>query len=184
LALALAAALTGCASLPTVPPAERVHTGRFALTASRGEQSDNLSGRFTLAVRADGLTLDLSSPFGNTLARFETRATHARAWVPDGNGRLREARGIDAESLAVELLGWPLPVDGIGDWILGRPVPARAARITAQDGKVVAFEQDGWAIRVVERFAGAAPRRLNFERAAFGDAPAIALRVVLDENVS
>lgn len=177
----LAAALTACTTLPPARLAERVHQGRFAVTAVWADRQENVSGRFTLSVRADGLTLDLASPFGNTLARIDTDAQGARMLAPAANGSIHAVDGANADALAEQVLGWSLPVSGIGDWIIGRPAAQRAFRWF--DDNEPRIEQDGWTIRVLERFEGSgAPRRLNFDRPASPTgSPAVTLRLVLDD---
>mgnify|MGYP005810703995 CR=1 FL=1 len=180
-AVALVAGVLLLGACSTLPPREavRVHQGRFTVTASWPDRAENSSGRFALSIHADGLTLDLSSPFGNTLARIDTDADGARLVAPDANGNLQRLQGSNADALTEQALGWSLPVSGIGDWIVGRPVPARPYRTAAGEA---AIEQDGWTIRVIERFGGdGAPRRLSFERPAAALSPAITLRLVLDE---
>jgi outer membrane lipoprotein LolB len=179
-ALVGAGGLVACASLPPQPPAERMHTGRFSATVRLADRQENLSGRFALSVRGTALTLDLASPLGTTLARIEAGPDGARLTEPGSPPR--ELSGPSAEALAEQALGFPLPASGIGDWILGRPVAQRAARTTQQDGHIDAIEQDGWTIRVLERFASSGlPRRLSFERPAHAAAPAIRLQLVLDD---
>ncbi len=179
-ALVLSGGLAACASLPPPAPAERIHTGRFSATAKLGDRQENLSGRFVLAVRGDSLTLDLASALGTTLARVESGPDGARLTEPGSPPR--ELRGANAEALAEQALGFALPASGIGDWIVGRPVAHRAASATLQDGQISAIEQDGWTIRVLERFAAnGLPRRLAFERPAHAASPAIRLQLVLDD---
>lgn len=166
--------LAACAS---VPPGERVVGGRFSVLVAADGRQDSGSGRFRLAFSGDAIALDLASPLGTTLARVELDASGARLTRSDGEG-LRELRGASAELLTLEALGWPLPVAGLTDWIAGRPVPGRPVDLHSDD----AFVQDGWTIRVLERFASGAPRRLQIERPELrGVAPAITLRLVLDE---
>jgi outer membrane lipoprotein LolB len=175
------ALLAACASLPK-PQAQRAYEGRFAVTAVHGGESDHSNGRFALAVRADGVTLDLASPFGNTLARIETTAAAAVLTSIGVAGERQRFEGVNAGELTQRVLGWPLPVAGLGDWIAGRPDPARpAAKLpSGADG----FTQDGWTIRVLERLsATGAPRRLSLTRPPSADStgPAIDLRLVLDD---
>ncbi len=126
------------------------------------------------------MTLDLASPFGNTLARIDTDAHGAQMTAPDANGATQRLQGANADALAEQALGWPLPVSGIGDWIIGRPVPDRPYR--SAPGNNGAIEQDGWTIRVLERFdSNGAPRRMIFERAATAGSPAVTVRLVLDD---
>lgn len=165
----------GCATLPAPPVADRTHVGRFSVNAS-GARQESATGRFELRVLRDTLTLDLSAPLGATLARFETGPAGAQLTVPGTPPRV--VRGRSPEELADEVLGYALPVSGMGDWILGRPAPGRAASQSA-DGSMI--EQDGWTIRILERFAdGALPRLLTFQRPGAASAPAITLRLVLD----
>lgn len=181
-ALAVAGVLLGaCTTLAPVREAERVHQGRFALTATWPDRSESSSGRFSLAIHADGVTLDLSSPFGNTLARIDTDRSGARLTAPAAEGELKRLQGPNADALAEQVLGWSLPVSGIGDWIVGRPTPSRPYR-TLDSGSI---EQDGWVIHVLDRFGvDGAPRRLSFERPATMGSPAVIVRLVLDDPSS
>jgi outer membrane lipoprotein LolB len=184
--VALAAVLSGCATLPAPTASERVHAGRFAATTTALDgQRENTTGRFQLWVDRERLLLDLASPIGTTLARIESGPAGVVLRTPGDEGR--EVRSRDAEALALEVLGWPLPVAGIGDWIEGRPSPGRPSRLQAGANGATGFEQDGWTIAIAERFDSGAPRRLVMTRAAHAAAartpaaPAITLRLVLDE---
>lgn len=167
--------LAGCASLPAPPPAERVYEGRFAASARIDGKAESSSGRFVLRVGRDGaLTLDLGSPLGNTLARLELGPDGARLRAPQPDGTLTEARGANGADLTAQLLGYPLPVEGLAHWIDARPAPQRPAVVERADGRIVQIEQDGWIVRVQERFEDGQPRRLLFER------DGVTLRLVLD----
>src|SRR5262245_16477392 len=174
--------VSACALFRSPPTAEREYIGRFSVTTTLAGKRDSGSGRFKLAVDGSTIVLDLDSPLGSTLARVEVNAQGARLTAP-GNDGPREVRGANAEALTYEALGWPLPVAGFRDWIDGRPVAGRPSKeITSAAGK--GFEQDGWTVVVLERFDaghGGAPRRLLLERPEVQDAPAINLRLVLDE---
>lgn len=175
------ALLTACASSPVAPP-ERSYSGRFAATAALGGETQNVSGRFSLEVRGAQQVFDLATPIGTTVARVEIGPDGARARGP----QLEEVRGDSADALAERLLGWPLPVDGLSDWIEGRPVPGRVARVERVDGRVASIVQDGWTIRITESFATDGhsqpkPRRLVIERPASGLHPAVTIRLVLDD---
>ncbi|MDQ3215529.1 MAG: outer membrane lipoprotein LolB [Pseudomonadota bacterium] len=162
-----------------MPPPDRAYTGRFSATTSLGEQRQSAAGRFSLEVRGATQRLELSSPLGTTVARIDIEPGSARAT----GMQMQEMRGPDADALIEQLLGWPLPVSGLIDWIEGRPVPHRAARIDREAGRVAHIEQDGWSIQLPEYFdAPPRPRRLVLERAALAAAPAVTLRLVLDES--
>ncbi|MGH6611279.1 MAG: outer membrane lipoprotein LolB, partial [Burkholderiaceae bacterium] len=94
----------------------------------------------------------------------------------------QEVRGPDADALTEQLLGWRLPVSGLADWIEGRPAPDRAARVERNNGRIVSIEQDGWTIRLPETFAASTrPRLVLLERPGALNAPAVTLRLVVDD---
>ena len=169
--------LTACAT-PILAPPDRAYSGRFAVTTALGEQRENVSGRFNLEIRGPQQIVELSSPLGTTVARVEIEPGGARAT----GGQMQEVRGADADALTQQLLGWPLPVSGLADWIEGRPVPTRVARVEREGGRVVLLEQDGWTIRLPEYSeATARPRRLVLERLAAANTPSVVLRLIVDE---
>ena len=169
--------LTACAT-PILAPPDRAYSGRFAVTTALGEQRENVSGRFNLEIRGPQQIVELSSPLGTTVARVEIEPGGARAT----GGQMHEVRGADADALTQQLLGWPLPVSGLVDWIEGRPVPTRVARVEREGGRVVLLEQDGWTIRLPEYSeATARPRRLVLERLAAANTPSVVLRLIVDE---
>lgn len=184
-ALASGAALAGCASLP--PSAgDTLHAGRFALTAAHDGRTESSTGRFTLRARGSDLTLDLATPLGTTLARIESRPAGATLTAPAADGALATWRGPDATALTQQVFGWSFPLAGMTDWIVGRPAERaaqdRALVSTDANGLVNRITQDGWTIDIQDRFDGnGAPRRLRFERPATTGAPALTLRLVLDE---
>ncbi|HVE90339.1 MAG TPA: outer membrane lipoprotein LolB [Burkholderiaceae bacterium] len=171
------ALLCACAT-PSGTPADRTHSGRFAVTTALGEQRESVSGRFSLEVRGAQQVLELASPLGTTVARIEIEPGGARAI----GARMQEVRGADADALTEQLLGWPLPVSGLADWIEGRAVPQRVARIERDGGRIGLIEQDGWTIRLAEYFENTArPRRLELERPAAANTPSVTLRLIVDE---
>ena len=201
--------LSACSSLPPAPMqadgATSNYAGRFSLAVTSSEpgveeRREAWSGRFWLAVRAQTLSLDLVSPLGATIARFETDPEEARLLVP-ANGGVRVEHGTDAQSLSERVLGWSLPIAGMPDWIAGHPASGRpfralpaAASADADPGAEAVpsaadvrpgatpdrFEQDGWAVTVERPVGERTGLRLQMDRAARDHSPAVALRVVLD----
>jgi len=177
-ALTSAALLTACATTPSVSPADRAYTGRFAVTTALGEKRENVSGRFNFEVRGAQQVLELASPLGTTVARIEIAPGGARVI----GAQMQEVRGADADAVTEQLLGWRLPVSGLADWIEGRPVAERAARLQRDGDRIVFIEQDGWEIRLSEYFEGTQrPRRLALERPAGPGTPSVLLRLIVDE---
>lgn len=182
----IAALAAACSTLPPAPSAERSYSGRFSMAvtpSAGGEARSAWSGRFSLVVGTRSLVLDLVSPLGATLARIETDPDGARLLVPSAGG-IRTEHGADAQDLALQVLGWPLPVNGLSDWIEGRPMPGRPFRALAPDAGAERFEQDGWAIRVEAAAGDGGGRRVQMDRVAQGETPAVALRVVIDGPAS
>jgi outer membrane lipoprotein LolB len=177
LAVLFAVLIAGCATAPETSP-DRAYTGRFSALATQGDKRESVSGRFSVEVRGDRQRIDLSTPLGTTVARIEVGPEGARASGPG----MQEARGSDADALAEQLLGWRLPVSGLPDWIEGRPVPSRPARMERDGSRPVLIEQDGWTVRIAETFATSGrPRLIVLERAAAPVAPGVVLRLVVDD---
>jgi outer membrane lipoprotein LolB len=169
--------IAGCATAPETTP-DRVYAGRFSALATQGEKRESVSGRFSVEVRGDRQRIDLATPLGTTVARIEVGPEGANASGPG----MPEARGPDADALAEQLLGWRLPVSGLPDWIEGRPVPSRPARVERDGGRPLLIEQDGWTVRIAETFAASGrPRLIVLERAASPPAPGVVLRLVVDD---
>ncbi len=185
LLLAAALAAAGCAGLPAVTATpERHYAGRFSLVVTHPEAGEaptqeSWSGRFSFSLEHGATSLDLVSPLGATIARLQTDPGGARLSVPDG-ASVRTRSGADARALSEDVLGWYLPLDGMGDWLEGRPAQARPYRTLDAAPGQNRFEQDGWSVTVEAASVERPGRRLQIDRAARGHSPAIALRVVLD----
>jgi len=181
--------LSACASLPPHNGADHRYAGRFSLAVTRAEPAGEAphrgawTGRFILQVDARTLTLDLVSPLGSTIARFETDPREARLLVPSGGG-VRVEHGTDARALSEQVLGWSLPVEGMADWVEGRPSPARPYLPLEATGDGARFVQDGWSVTVEPPAQGRPGRRLQMDRNGQDGAPDVALRVVLDGPAS
>ena len=169
--------VAGCATVPETTP-DRVYAGRFSALATQGDKRESVSGRFSVEVRGHRQRIDLATPLGTTVARVEVGPEGASASGPG----VQEVRGPDADALAEQLLGWRLPVSGLPDWIEGRPVPTRPARVERDGTRAVLIEQDGWTVRIAESFAASGrPRLIVLERAASPPAPGVVLRLVVDD---
>jgi outer membrane biogenesis lipoprotein LolB len=160
-ALAALLAVAGCATTPTPAPPEppataatdraavgpRDWAGRFSVRLQANDtigRQDAADGRFALAsVPATGgrlLELELSSPFGQTLARARRQPDGAATLVL-ADGRTLRAGSLDA--LLEQALGLPLPIDRLPDWLDDRfeTVISRDAQ-----GGVAAASDSGWRI--------------------------------------
>jgi len=130
------------------------------------------------------MSLDLVSPLGATIARFETDPLEARLLVP-ADGGVQVSRGADARALSEQVMGWSLPLDGMPDWLEGRPAVGRPYRSLPEDSSGARrFEQDGWAVTVHDGSGNGQALRLDMDRAQSEDLPGVDLRVILDGPAS
>jgi outer membrane lipoprotein LolB len=177
--LAAAAILASCAA-PAPGPGAGAYLGRFSLQASTGTKSDAWSGRYTLQVQAGIATLDLTSPIGATLARCEWGGALARISVPAAGG-LRTELGPDPQELSQRILGWPLPLAMLADWIEGRPGAGAPYGVRVDEDTVQEFSQGGWSVRAERETRQAPPRRLELSREpADPSEPRVRVRVLPD----
>lgn len=169
--LAGAALVAGCAAPPQVAPVDEAamsagaiaRSGRFALRVDEaGGRQHAVQGGF--AWRDDGraLTLDLTSPMGATLARVEV-APHGQAVLTEADGRVTEA--ATAEELVDRVLGSPFPVQGLRYWLRGELPRSPAATVRERDaqGRLQAFEQAGWRVRI-NAYDAFGPLRMELRR--------------------
>lgn len=142
--LLLAGLLGGCAAWSTssasAPPRDSLADfslqGRFSLR----HEDKNYSGR--LSWRHQGVSNEvlLSSPFGQGMAEIVTGAGGAQLTMSDGQVFAAE----DTETLTQQVLGYPLPLTLLTDWVRGRAVAGQAE----QDdfGRLLHLRQAGWSI--------------------------------------
>jgi len=154
--------LSACATLVRDLPVRSEVAGfgldaRFSVTHA-GERH---SGRLAWKHDAAGDELRIASPFGQTVA--EIRVAGGRARLQTGDGAHYEADSAD--ELMHEVLGYPLPVAGLADWVLARPHgPAQVGRDAA--GRPQTIDEAGWRItyEYVDAAAEALPALLSIER--------------------
>jgi len=135
----------GCANLPsssnTAPPRDALLAFTLEARFSLRHEDKSYSGR--LSWRHDGMNneLLLSSPFGQGMAEIVTSESGAR--LTSSDGKVYEAS--DAETLTRQVLGYPLPLDQLTDWVRGW---GAAAGISERDdlGRPLRLRHEGWLI--------------------------------------
>ncbi len=144
--------------------------GRFSLR----NEDKSYSGRMSWRHDRGGDEVLLSSPLGQGIAEIVSDADGARLTANDG----RVYSAADAETLTREVLGYPLPLEQMSDWVrgrlrdaeessfdeLGRPFKQRVAMWKIEYG----YENDD---------ASAVPNRIFAERVGGG----LELRLRIDE---
>ena len=184
--LALAALLSACA---TPPKPEAVgstdaatadsalsRSGRFALSVTHASsQVEAVQGGFSWRDDGRKLMLDLSNPLGNTLARV---------WVLPGQAMLERTDGSQEvashpDALVEQVLGSPVPVAGLRDWLHGRTGPSAVQnqRLDEQQ-QLSSFEQSGWRV-TLSRYDEQGPRLLQLNR--HEASRSISVRLVVDQ---
>lgn len=145
-----AALLSGCATTADGPartaadPAAPIElSGRFSttyVTSLPETRRESASGRFELYKDASRLTVDLLSPFGQTIARAEQlEGESARLRTSDG----KEATGATLEEVFQRAIGIRVPAARLPDWLSDR-----FERVVhrSPDGRHVSALDAGWQI--------------------------------------
>ena len=168
----------GCAGLHSSPesakpPRDTLNAfsldGRFSLR----HEDKNYSGRLSWRHDARSNELLLSSPFGQGMAEITTDESGARLTTNDG--QLYSA--ADAETLTRQVLGYPLPLLQLTDWIRGRATTG-GTRDLDEQGRLLRLRHEGWTVDFSydSDDANAPPVRIIAERAGGVD-----LRLRIDE---
>lgn len=151
--------------------------GRFALNVSNANgKRDALQGGFAWRDTGRLLVLDLANPLGSILARIDVRP--ASATLTHSDGRLEQA--ADPDALVEEVLGSPMPVRGLRDWLQGQLSDSVVSELKKDgDGRISGFSQDGWRVRL-SRYDDEGPRLLQMNRS--DTSREISVRLVVDGN--
>ncbi len=145
-ALALSLMLSACASLqhearpPLVNADDLQLSGRLSVqvSGSTGKPEGGNAAFELLGSPAAG-RLELSTPLGSLVARARWAPGEVLLQTPND-----ERRFADLDALTRELLGEPVPVAALFDWLRGRPWPELASQPLAAPAQ--GFSQLGWQI--------------------------------------
>ena len=172
--------LSGCATqAPTgdaMPEGSLQRIGRFAVKTEQANRvPEAIQGGFVWRDTVTQLTLDLTNPFGSVLARVTVNRNGAT--LERANGETIQTTTPD--SLVDQALGQSLPVQGLRAWLRVQQVPQPGMRVLERDaqGRIVSFEQDGWAARL-SNFDALGPRLVSLVRAETGRT--MSVRLVID----
>lgn len=164
--LVAALALAGCAQLQKAPPADATEarlSGRISVTVAGDAHKRGTGGAasFELFGNPQAGRLELTSPLGALVARATWQPGRVAMQTPG-----EERRFDDLDALTRELLGEPVPVAALFDWMQARPWPAAPHEKTAGG-----FEQLGWRIE---------PKLPSLVATRLAD-PVVTLRAKLDD---
>lgn len=158
LAIAAAAALGACASLPE---AGRPLLGGFELSGRVAVRhgKDAASGKIFWRHSDDSDELLITSALGQGIARISRERDQFRLVTGDN----KEYSARDAESLTEQALGWRLPLAGLADWVQARASPGRPVEMRDDADRGLELRQDGWRV-AYEEFRGGRPYRMRLTR--------------------
>jgi outer membrane lipoprotein LolB len=141
-ALLFAAFLAACTHVEIKPPAGPLEfelAGRIAARSGKEAFTGNIAWRHAKS----GDELLLSTPTGQGVAQILRQGEAVILKTAEG----REYRASDSESLTERVLGFRLPLEGLADWVQGRPSPV--------------LESRGWKIEYQDYDAQKRPTRMR-----------------------
>src|SRR2546426_12338145 len=130
--------LGGCAQLETGAAGEAEFDLAGRLAARYGEESS--PGNIAWRHAKDFDEMLITTPLGQGVARIVREGDQVTLTTAEP----REYHAADVESLTQQVLGFRLPLDGLADWVRGRPSPD--------------LERRGWKIEYQE-YASELPAR-------------------------
>lgn len=139
--------LAACATPPATeriaPGAERQQfSGRMAVKVE-GDAPRSVTAVFDLKGSAAAGSLSLATPLGSTLAQADWSAERVVLITPKGSSRYDKL-----DDLTRDVLGEPIPLAAMFDWLRARPWPGAPVRPVPASGSNAAqlFEQLGWTV--------------------------------------
>jgi outer membrane lipoprotein LolB len=133
------------ASLNQKHLASLAHINAFSLKGRIGVVTNprGFSGGIEWQHAISNDNIDIFSPIGGKVANIVKNASGVTLTAQDGNN----IKAQDAESLTHTTLGWRLPLNGLSDWVLGKPTNGKIeASAWDESGRLTNLKQDGWDI--------------------------------------
>ena len=145
-AAALLSLACACAQVELHPPESGVEFDLLGRIAAR-YADDAFTGNLHWRHASSGDEMLISTPLGQGVARIVREGDAVEMTTADQ----KRYRAPDAESLTERVLGFRLPLEGLADWVQGKPSPALEAR--------------GWKVEYLERDEQNRPRlmRLGYQ---------------------
>jgi outer membrane lipoprotein LolB len=133
--------LCACAQVELRPPQQAAFEllGRI----SARYRDDGFTGNVNWRHAADGDEMLITTPLGQGVARIVREGDAVQLKTAEG----KEFRAADSESLTERVLGFRLPIEGLADWVQGKPSPA--------------LESRGWKVEYLQRDEQNRPRLMR-----------------------
>jgi len=188
LPLVLLFVLSACSSmspqLANVPLTTRVYqpqiqmSGRLSAQYEANYREQSISVHFDWSQTPQQTAISFSSPTGQIVATILINGQGAQLTQADKPTQYAS----DINQLSTEVLGWPMPVAGLRDWLQGF-VDADHSLPLTQSTASQPINVDGWSLRYaswltennIER-----PKRLDLSRQT-EQAGLVSLRIVVDD---
>lgn len=170
LAAVLVLFLAGCAQAPLRPPEGTLEFHVLGRIAAR-YGAEGFTGSVDWRHARAGDDMLIGTPLGPGVARIVREGEAVQ--LTTANGRQYDAP--DAETLTERVLGFRVPLEGLADWVQGRPSPGSASQTEPfPDGRLRVLQQRDWRVQYLE-YEGGRPKlmQLNY--------PGIQLRLVISE---
>ena len=147
----------------------------------RDAHDEAVHGSFTWSQRAESTVVSLLSPLGQTLAVITI--SPQRAAIEQAGQPTRTA--VEPDALAADVLGWPLPIAGLRDWLQGFSTNAQGQRNAVVANDTTAFRtNDGWTLQYAvwdnDDPIHPHPKRIDLQRQT-ATAGEVAIRLVIDK---
>ena len=114
--------LCACAQVELRAP-QQVEFDLLGRIAAR-YKNDGFTGNVNWRHAANGDEMLIATPLGQGVARIVRQGDAVQLTTADG----KEYRAADSESLTERVLGFRLPIEGLADWVQGKPSPALESR--------------------------------------------------------
>jgi outer membrane lipoprotein LolB len=137
----LALLLCACAQTELRPPQE-VEFDLLGRIAAR-YRDDGFTGNVNWRHAASGDEMLITTPLGQGVARIVRQGDAVLLTTAEG----KEFRAADSESLTERVLGFRLPIEGLADWVQGKPSPV--------------LESRGWKVEYLQRDEQNRPRLMR-----------------------
>jgi outer membrane lipoprotein LolB len=141
-AVLLAAFLAACAQVEIKPPEGPLEFSLAGRIAAR-YRSEAFTGNIAWRHAKTGDELLITTPTGQGVAQIVRQGDAVLLKTAEP----REYRAADSESLTERVLGFPVPIEGLAEWVQGKPAPELEAR--------------GWRVEYQEYDEQRRPRRMR-----------------------
>lgn len=155
--------------------------GRLSVQYQKDDKDEAIHVSFSWKQNKEHNTITILSPLGQILATIDV--TPYSATLLQSGQPPRSA--ADADALAQQALGWPLPVAGLRNWLQGYATDANSRAFIASPSNTKVTTADGWRIQYQswqldnQAAPQSRPKRIDLERQT-AQAGKVMIRIVLD----